>query len=63
MTEKEKLRTLKELEERYQVPLATLYYWRRAGTGPAAIRVGKHLRFREEDLRAWEDAHRDKARQ
>jgi predicted site-specific integrase-resolvase len=57
----EKLRTLKECSERYQVPVATLYYWRRTGGGPVAIRVGNHLRFREEDLRAWEDPHRERA--
>jgi predicted site-specific integrase-resolvase len=59
----ERLRTLKECSERYQIPVNTLYYWRRSGAGPVAIRVGKHLRFREEDLSAWEDAHRDKASQ
>ncbi|KAB2351621.1 helix-turn-helix transcriptional regulator [Actinomadura rudentiformis] len=35
------------------IPVATLYRWRHQGTGPKARRIGKHLRYRPEDVRAW----------
>ncbi|MFG2458704.1 helix-turn-helix transcriptional regulator [Streptomyces sp. NPDC048523] len=31
----------------------TVYQWRRKGTGPRGFRVGRHLRFDPEDVRAW----------
>ena len=37
------------------VPVATLYCWRYKGTGPKAYRVGKHLRYRLEDVAKWLD--------
>ncbi|MEU2400293.1 helix-turn-helix domain-containing protein [Streptomyces pseudogriseolus] len=35
------------------VPVETVYQWRRKGTGPRGFRVGRHLRFDPEDVRAW----------
>lgn len=35
------------------VPVNTLYCWRYKGTGPKAYRVGKHLRYRLEDVLQW----------
>ena len=35
------------------VPVATLYRWRYVGTGPPAIKVGRHLRFDPDDLEMW----------
>ena len=35
------------------IPVATLYCWRYKGTGPKAYRVGKHLRYRLEEVIAW----------
>ena len=35
------------------VPVTTLYAWRYKGTGPKALRVGKHLRYRMEDVLDW----------
>jgi len=49
----DRLLTLAETAERLQVPEATLRYWRHAGTGPASIKVGRHIRYRLEDLTAW----------
>ena len=37
------------------VPVATLYQWRRLGSGPRAYRLGKHLRYRRFDIEAWLD--------
>jgi excisionase family DNA binding protein len=36
-----------------QVPVKTLYAWRYEGKGPRAHRVGRHLRYRWEDVEAW----------
>ena len=41
------------------VPINTLYCWRYKGTGPKALRVGKHLRYRLEDVLGWLDTQRD----
>ena len=35
------------------VPVSTLYQWRYKGTGPKSRRVGRYLRYRPEDVRAW----------
>jgi len=35
------------------VPVSTLYQWRYKGIGPKSRRVGRHLRYRPEDVRAW----------
>jgi len=35
------------------VPVTTIYAWRGRGYGPPAIRVGKHLRWRPEEVEAW----------
>ncbi|GGT00140.1 hypothetical protein GCM10010156_67830 [Planobispora rosea] len=35
------------------VPPATLYQWRYLGTGPTGHKIGRHLRYFPEDVRAW----------
>ncbi|MEU6318227.1 helix-turn-helix domain-containing protein [Streptomyces sp. NPDC047009] len=35
------------------VPLETVYQWRRKRIGPHGFRVGRHLRYDPEDVRAW----------
>jgi excisionase family DNA binding protein len=35
------------------VPVATLYQWRHKGIGPKSRRVGRHVRYNPEDVRAW----------
>ncbi len=47
------LATPVEVAEYLQVPLKTLYQWRYQGEGPRAYRVGRHLRYRWEDVEAW----------
>jgi excisionase family DNA binding protein len=48
-----RLLTPEELSEQMTIPIPTLYRWRHEGKGPRAIRVGKHLRYRPEDVDAW----------
>ncbi|GAA4411244.1 hypothetical protein GCM10023168_31870 [Fodinibacter luteus] len=35
------------------VPVQTLYSWRGQGMGPPGRRVGRRLRYRPEDVKAW----------
>jgi excisionase family DNA binding protein len=36
-----------------RVPVNTIYQWRTKKYGPPGRRVGKHLRFKAEDVKAW----------
>ncbi|MFE0360604.1 helix-turn-helix domain-containing protein [Streptomyces griseoaurantiacus] len=48
-----------DLVEMFDLPsVETVYQWRRKRTGPRGFRVGRHLRFDPEDVRAWVDAQR-----
>jgi predicted site-specific integrase-resolvase len=49
----ERLWTTKEVSAFLGVPVATLHQWRHAGTGPAAFRVGRHLRYDPDVVRRW----------
>ena len=49
------LLTIAEVSAYLGIPVQTLYTWRTEGKGPKAYKVGKHLRFRLEDLNAWLD--------
>ena len=46
------------------LPVATLYQQRhrRIGVGGLAIKVGRHLRWRPEDLEGWLDEKSEQAR-
>jgi predicted DNA-binding transcriptional regulator AlpA len=37
------------------VPVMTIYHWRRTGYGPKGTRVGRYVRYRPDDVRAWFD--------
>ena len=52
-TADESLWTVDQVAEYLQVPVETLYAWRKKRTGPPAGRVGKHLRYDPDDVRAW----------
>jgi excisionase family DNA binding protein len=47
------LLTVKELAQHCQVPEATIYAWRYRGVGPRSVRVGKYVRYRQEDVDRW----------
>ncbi|MGW2297648.1 helix-turn-helix transcriptional regulator [Streptomyces violaceorubidus] len=43
-----------DLVEMFELPsVETVYQWRRKRTGPRGFRVGRHLRFDPDDVRAW----------
>lgn len=43
------------------VPLGTVYRWRTNGDGPPGLRVGKHLRYRVQDVERWLEAQVERA--
>lgn len=43
----------KDVAEILGVPVATLYQWRYRQKGPRALRVGRHLRYRQQDLQEF----------
>ena len=49
-----------ELASFLGIPLATIYQWRSRGNGPCGIRVGRHVRYRIEDVERWLDEQRDR---
>lgn len=49
----DRLWTTRDVGEFLGVPVGTLHQWRYLGTGPAAFRVGKHLRYDPAVVRRW----------
>ncbi|MDX3176171.1 hypothetical protein PV382_28455 [Streptomyces scabiei] len=37
----------------FEVPLETVYQWRRKRTGPPGFRIGKHVRYDPADVHAY----------
>jgi excisionase family DNA binding protein len=48
-----RLLTVREVAEYLGVPVQTLYTWRSNGIGPRGSKVGRHVRYRPEDVEAW----------
>ncbi|OZM73564.1 excisionase [Amycolatopsis antarctica] len=48
-----KLWTITDLSDHLGVPVGTLYQWRTKGYGPTGRRIGKHVRYRPEDVDTW----------
>ena len=42
-----------EVAALFKLPEATLTTWRAQRTGPRFYRVGRHVRYRRDDLEAW----------
>lgn len=53
MEQDDRLANVQELAAYLRVPVKTLYAWRYHKTGPPALRVGKHLRYRWADINRW----------
>jgi predicted DNA-binding transcriptional regulator AlpA len=45
--------TPQQLSGQWGIPIRTLYAWRTRRLGPKAVRIGKHLRYRRDDVEAW----------
>jgi excisionase family DNA binding protein len=42
-----------ELAAYLQIPVQTVYRWNYAGEGPKALKIGRHLRYRRDDVERW----------
>jgi excisionase family DNA binding protein len=49
----ERLWSFKDVSEFLGVPIGTLYQWRVRGEGPPAYKIGRHVRFDPDRVRAW----------
>lgn len=49
----EKLLSPRDLAGYVGVPISTVYEWNYRRSGPTAIRLGKHIRYREVDVERW----------
>ncbi|RSM80408.1 helix-turn-helix domain-containing protein [Kibdelosporangium aridum] len=43
----------KDVADYLGVPVQTIYQWRTRNYGPPGRRVGKHVRYRPEDVEEW----------
>jgi Helix-turn-helix domain len=50
----DRLYTEDELADHLKLPVKTLAYWRQRGKGPKWFRAGRHVRYRESAVVAWE---------
>lgn len=48
-----------ELAEFLGIPVSTICQWRYRGQGPRGYRVGRHVRFRWDDIEHWLASHAD----
>jgi len=48
-----------ELASYLGVPRATVYRWRSRREGPCGIRVGRHVRYRLEEVERWLDERQE----
>lgn len=51
--EVESLWSIDQVAAYLKVPVQTLRTWRKHRTGPRAARIGKHLRYDPNQVRAW----------
>lgn len=54
--QRQTLISIDELAAYLGKPKATLYAWRSRGLGPKAIRMGRDLRYRMEEVERWLDS-------
>jgi excisionase family DNA binding protein len=50
-----------DLADLFGVPVSTIYQWKYRGIGPTPYRIGKHLRYKSEEVQAWIEAQADPA--
>jgi excisionase family DNA binding protein len=49
----DQLMNIETVAEYLDIPRATIYNWGSRGLGPQRYRVGRHVRFRREEVEAW----------
>ncbi|MEX1133970.1 MAG: helix-turn-helix domain-containing protein [Acidimicrobiia bacterium] len=51
----DRLLSVQDLADYLGVPVTTLYQWRYRREGPPGFRVGRHIRYRWQDVLDWID--------
>lgn len=51
----DRLLSIEDLSAYLQIPVNTLYQWRKTDKGPKGFRAGKYVRYRATDVAAWID--------
>jgi len=46
--------TVEDVAAHFKVPPKTVHTWRYQGTGPRGVKIGRHVRFRQSEVRRWE---------
>lgn len=49
------LLTVAEVASYLGVPISTIHFWRGRDDGPPAVKVGRRLRYRTDDVARWLD--------
>lgn len=44
---------IKDVARYLDVPVQTVYQWRSKDYGPPGVRVGRYVKYRPEDVKAW----------
>lgn len=60
-TSREPLWTSEQTAEYLGIPRRTLDQWSHRGTGPRSYRVGKHRRYRPDEVESWLDGRASNA--
>ncbi|GHB99839.1 helix-turn-helix transcriptional regulator [Streptomyces spinoverrucosus] len=48
-----------DIAEMFEVPVETVYQWRKKRTGPPGFRIGKHVRYDPADVRTYVAARKN----
>lgn len=49
----EPLMTIEDLSGYLQIPVGTIYKWNSRGTGPAHLKIGRHVRYLRAEVDRW----------
>ena len=58
MDDHDRLLTITEVADLVRKPVATMRWWRHIGEGPHSFKIGRDVRYRLSDVRAWIDQQR-----
>ena len=47
------------LADFFGIPVRTVYAWRTRGEGPRAHKIGRHVRYRRDDVEDWLESQAD----
>lgn len=56
----ESLKDARELAHHLGVSVETVRWWRKQGTGPRAIKVGRRVFYSDHDVRQWLNKRRER---